>query len=124
VSVSGSPEARRPPEDAVDVDGVEAAVVACPAVASMSAGRFGEVATYLPGRRVAGIRANDTDVEIHIVARHGYVIQHVTARIAAATRSLVGDRLLTVAVDDLDIDLSGTSSTSRNTPTRSGSEKL
>jgi hypothetical protein len=107
----------------VDVDGVVAAVVACPAVASMSAGRFGEVATYLPGRRVAGIRANDTDVEIHIVARRGYPLQHVTAQIAAATRSLIGDRSLTVAVDDLDIDLPGAASANRTIASRFGSEQ-
>src|SRR5881398_3708720 len=37
--------------DGVDVDAVAAAVQACPDVAGLDGGKFGEVASYLPGRK-------------------------------------------------------------------------
>ena len=40
-------------------DVVAAAVRSVPGVAGLHAGMFGEVGTYLPGRRVAGIRIVD-----------------------------------------------------------------
>jgi hypothetical protein len=122
VSAARRTEEGCPAGDDVDVDGVVAAAAACPAVAAVSAGMYGEVATYLPGRRVSGIRVNDTDVEVHVVAR-AHALQDVYAQIAAATRSLIGGRRLTVAVDDLDIDLPAGAGTSRNTLYPSGSEK-
>ena len=53
----------------VDPDAVSAAALSCSQVARLSGGLAGEVATYLPGRRVAGIRIGDDEVEVHIVAR-------------------------------------------------------
>jgi hypothetical protein len=120
--VSSSPcriEDGHPAGGAVDLDGVVAAAAGCPAVAGLSTGTFGEVATYLPGRRVGGIRITDTDVEIHVVARHGQPLPQVTAQIAAATGPLIGARRLTVVVDDLDVDFPDPS---RSTSTPSGSE--
>lgn len=107
----------------VDVDLVAAAAAGCPAVAALSAGMFGEVATYLPGRKVGGIRVTDTDVEIHIVAHHGHPLHHVAAHLGALTRPLIGHRRLTVAVDDLDVDLPSSNRADRSITSRSGSEQ-
>ena len=106
----------------VDVDLVAAAAAGCPAVAALSAGVFGEVATYLPGRKVGGIRVDDTDVEIHVVARHGHPLHHVAAHLGALTRPLIGDRRLTVVIDDLDIDLP--TGNHQAVAPRAGSEQL
>ena len=53
----------------VDPEAVASAALACPSVAGMSGGAIGEVASYLPGRRVTGVRVKDGEVEVHVVAR-------------------------------------------------------
>jgi hypothetical protein len=51
----------------VDVDAIAAAVRAMPSVAGLHPGRFGEVTTYLPRRRVAGVRVSDQAVRVGVV---------------------------------------------------------
>ncbi|MFI2105313.1 hypothetical protein ACH436_18625 [Isoptericola sp. NPDC019693] len=46
---------------------VRAAALAVPGVATLTAGRFGEIATYLPGGRVPGVRIDDDGVHVHVV---------------------------------------------------------
>lgn len=62
------------PEDVdTDLDSTERAERIAPAVLSvlgvvrLDGGRFGEVATYLPGRRVTGVSLDDESGEVHIV---------------------------------------------------------
>jgi hypothetical protein len=43
------------------------AVLALPEVARLSAGALGEVATYLPGDRVPGIRFTPDGTQVHVV---------------------------------------------------------
>ena len=80
----------------VDPDAVATAVLACPHVASLSAGKVEEIATYLPGRRVQGIRADDDSLEIHVVARWGTPLPEVGAEVRRAVSALgrrpTGDR--------------------------------
>lgn len=47
-------------------DEIAAAVIGVPGVAGLHGGMFGEIATYLPGRRVAGVRDADTRIEVHL----------------------------------------------------------
>jgi uncharacterized alkaline shock family protein YloU len=49
-----------------DADRIAAIVTAVEGVAGLHAGMFGEVATYLPGRRVSGIRIGQDRVDIHV----------------------------------------------------------
>jgi hypothetical protein len=42
-----------------DVEAVAAAAQGCPLVAGLTGGRFGEIATYRPGRRILGVREAD-----------------------------------------------------------------
>ena len=67
-------------------DRLAAAVLAVPGVAALHPGMFGEVGTYLPGRRVAGIRLTDTVVDVHVVVVFGVAVRDT----AAAVRSVVG----------------------------------
>ncbi|WP_018180709.1 hypothetical protein [Jongsikchunia kroppenstedtii] len=45
---------------------IAAAVAAVPGVAGLHGGQFGEIGTYLPGRRVAGVRLTADRCEVHI----------------------------------------------------------
>lgn len=67
-------------------DRLAAAVLAVPGVAALHPGMFGEVGTYLPGRRVAGIRITDETVEVHVVVVFGVAVRDT----AAAVRTVVG----------------------------------
>ena len=87
---------------------VAAAVLAHPAVARLHAGPYGTIASYLPGRRVDGVRiAEDgSSVELAVVVEltavgPGRSIPAVAEQLRAAVRELTGD----VRVDVLIVDL-------------------
>ena len=71
------------------VDEVAAVVLAVPDVVRLHAGRFGEVATYLPGRRVTGIKLGDDTVEVHVVVAGGVPIRETAQLIHAAVATRV-----------------------------------
>jgi len=52
-------------------DLIEQVVLKVPGVSALHGGLFGEVATYLPGRRVSGIRVRDDVSEVHVVITWG-----------------------------------------------------
>jgi hypothetical protein len=74
---------------ATTVDDIAALVLAVPGVVGLHAGRFGEVATYLPGRRVSGIKLGDETVEIHVVVAAHAPIRATAQLIHAAVATLV-----------------------------------
>ncbi|GAA4676082.1 hypothetical protein GCM10023215_05220 [Pseudonocardia yuanmonensis] len=95
---------------------VAAAVLRHPAVARLDGGPFGSVASYLPGRRVVGVRAaekapgDDTGgaragepVEVSVVVRWpaGSSLPELAGEIAALVRGVTGDRPVDVTVADL-----------------------
>lgn len=83
------------------VEGLAAAVQGCAGVASLSAGTFGEVATYLPGRRVRGVRLTDETVEVHVVALWGPPLPPLAAQIRVGVGPFAGGRKINVYIDDL-----------------------
>ena len=84
----------------VTADLVAAAVLAVPGVVRLHPGRFGEVGTYLPGRRVAGIRLTDAVAEVHVVLEVGEPVQAVAQQVHAVVAAVV-DVPVRVVVDDL-----------------------
>ena len=58
-------EAATPAPTAAEV--VAATVLAVPGVVRLHGGRFGGLATYLPGRRVIGVRIDEHGTEVHVV---------------------------------------------------------
>ena len=87
----------------VDVDAVAATVAGCPSVAHLVQGGPGEqVATFLPGRRVGGVRVTDETLEVHIATRWDVPIPMAAAEVRSALAGLAGTRSITVAVDDVD----------------------
>lgn len=88
---------------APDVDAVAEAVSACPSVARLTPGSGVELVTYLPGRRVAGVRMGDDGLEVHVVARYGPTMAEVAEEIRAALRPVVGDVAISVTIHDIDV---------------------
>lgn len=85
----------------VDPDAVAAAALACDDVVAVTGGLFG-AGTYLPGRRVPGIRIAEHEVEVHIVARFGPSMDEVARAVRTAVAPVAGGRPVTVVVEDLD----------------------
>jgi uncharacterized alkaline shock family protein YloU len=68
-------------------DRVAAVVRAVPGVVGLHGGVFGEVATYLPGRRVSGIRITAERAEVHLTLAWGEPVRPT----AELVRDLVAD---------------------------------
>jgi len=85
----------------VDPDAVAALVVACPAVGGLSAGPFGAAATYLPGRRVSGVRLERDVVEAHVVLRYGATVAELAGQIRRALSGQVKGRRVDIVVEDV-----------------------
>ncbi|GAA1846975.1 hypothetical protein GCM10009836_28180 [Pseudonocardia ailaonensis] len=84
---------------------VAAAVLAHPAVVRLDGGPFGSIASYLPGRRVVGVRVGvgDGPVEVAVVVLRPWPagLPAVAEEIAAAVRGVVGERAVDVTVADV-----------------------
>ncbi len=91
----------RPPADSTEVaDRVRAAVVAVPGVADMHSGSFGEVATYLPGRKVDGVRVRTDVTEVDVVLDWGVHVLETADRDRASVQAITGPTV-TVVIQDV-----------------------
>jgi uncharacterized alkaline shock family protein YloU len=88
--------------DGINVDDVAAAVQACPGVSGLDGGRFGEVASYLPGRRVQGVAVRTYSVTVQVRSRWGVSAPDLLSQITAALTPLIGVRRVEVVVADID----------------------
>lgn len=86
--------------DGVDVDVVAAAVRACPAVDDLHPGPGG-IATYLPGRRIDGVRVDPHTLAVAIRARWGVPATEVAAQIRHALAVAAAGRRVDVTIADL-----------------------
>ncbi|MGP4058723.1 hypothetical protein ACTWP6_28510 [Mycobacterium sp. 4D054] len=87
------------PQEPADL--LAAAVLAVPGVAALHPGMFGEVGTYLPGRRVAGIRITDNVVDVHIVVVFGVAVRDTAAAVRATVSALHPGAEVNVTVEDV-----------------------
>jgi hypothetical protein len=75
------------------------------AVARLEGGGLVETATYLPGRRVMGVRESDSSVEVHVVLHwppaHGRSIPAIVDDLRASLGRLTS-KPLTIVVRDLE----------------------
>lgn len=90
-----------PAQDTFDVDAIAAATLACPAVAGLHEGGSRAVATYLPGRRVVGVRAEDRRVLVSVVLASGSSVQTLGVQVRTALAPHVGGRRVDVHVADV-----------------------
>jgi hypothetical protein len=88
--------------DGVNVDAVAAAVLGCAGVAGLDAGQFGEVASYLPGRKVPGVVISGGRVTVQIRSRWGAPAPDLAALVTAVLAPLTGSRPVDVVIADID----------------------
>jgi hypothetical protein len=86
----------------VDGDAVAAAVESCAGVSALVGGRFGEVVTYLPGRKVAGVLVRGGRVEVQVRSRWGVPAADLAALISVILVPLTGHRPVDVVIADID----------------------
>lgn len=92
-------------QDPALAEAVAAAVLALPGVVRLSGGKFGTVASYLPGRRVVGVRLplEETDsVEVALVARMGVPLPPLVGEVGAAVVAVLGPVAVDVTVTDVE----------------------
>jgi uncharacterized alkaline shock family protein YloU len=89
---------------AEQADRVVAAALAVPGVVGLHGGALGEVAVYLPGRRVSGVRLRDGRTEVHVVVAVG---APVPATAAAVQRAVAAVRPGAVDVTVADVGEAG-----------------
>jgi len=87
----------------VDVDAIARSVERCPGVASLSSGPTGLAVSYLPGRRVEGVRVTDEVVEVHVVARWGVTAQVVDGEVRGAVSSMTAGRRVDLYIEDVEV---------------------
>ncbi|MEV3900716.1 hypothetical protein AB0K11_00165 [Mycobacterium sp. NPDC050551] len=90
-----------PPGVEDPADTVAALTRAVPGVAGLHAGMFGEVATYLPGRRVSGIRFTDMGLEVHIVVWADAPVRRTATLVREAVAAAVPGVPVDVTVEDI-----------------------
>jgi hypothetical protein len=95
------------PAPITEADHIAAAVVACPGVVRLTGGGPAPVATYLPGRRVDGVRADPSRVQVAVVARLGVPVTQVAAQIRTVVMGLAAGRPIDVHVADVDVGGAG-----------------
>lgn len=81
-------------------DLITAAVLGCPSVMGLHGGRFGEVATYLPGRRVPGVRLAATEVAVHLVGLYPATVAEIDAQVRAAVAPHLAGLPLAITIED------------------------
>jgi len=89
--------------DQSEADAIVDAVRACTTVADLSGGLAGEVATYLPGRRISGVQIRDEGVIVHVIGRYGPTVNAIAAEVTTAVTSVVGPVEVWVRIDDLQL---------------------
>ncbi|MDN5919247.1 MAG: hypothetical protein L0I76_29830 [Pseudonocardia sp.] len=82
---------------------VAAAVLGHPAVIRLDGGPFGSIASYLPGRRLAGVRVGtgEEPTEVAVVVRLGHPFPGLADEIAGRVRSVLGPVGVEVTFSDV-----------------------
>lgn len=81
-------------------DRIVAAVREVPGVASMHPGRYGEVATHLPHRRVIGIQLRDDSTAVHITLAWGADLLATGDAVRQTVSRLIG-RPVHIVIEDV-----------------------
>lgn len=87
-----------PDNDADTVAGMAAAV---PGVRSLHPGMFGEVGTYLPGRRVAGVRVTGDTIDVHLIVDADARVRETAAAVRQAVADAYPNHAVDITVEDI-----------------------
>ncbi len=85
---------------AAQADLVEATALAVPGVVGLHGGALGEVAVYLPGRRVSGVRLREDRTQVHVVVALGSPVR-ATAEAVQRAVAAVRPGAVDVTVEDV-----------------------
>ncbi len=88
--------------EGIDVDAVYDAVAACTGVAGLGTDQPGSSATYLPGRRVPGVRVSADAVELEIRAVWDSSAPQIFAEIQQALATITSGRRIDVTIADIE----------------------
>ena len=88
--------------DGIDTEMIAAAVRGCAGVSALDGGPYGEVATYLPGRKVAGVVIGEGQVTVQVRAAWGVPAPELAALITTVVSPLARHRLIDVVIADID----------------------
>lgn len=87
--------------DGIDVDAIAAAVRGCPAVDDLDSGPLGGIATYLPGRRVPGIRISESRVEVSVRGAWNTPVAEIATQVRSVLAPLTGGRIIDIVLTDV-----------------------
>ena len=98
-----APTAPSPADPDVLAERVAAAVTAHPAVARLHGGVYGDIVTYLPGRKLVGVRIGSAEepVEIAVVLHPDRPIPEVVRALRREVSRLCGGAAVDITVADL-----------------------
>lgn len=82
-------------------DSIAEAVLAVPGVAALHPGMFGEVGTYLPGRRVTGVRITNDGVDVHVTVHEGVDVRATAAAVRDAAALVAPGSTVNITVEDI-----------------------
>ncbi|MCC3765318.1 hypothetical protein K3N28_19850 [Glycomyces sp. TRM65418] len=80
---------------------IAAAVLAVPGVRELHGGPRGEIAVFLPGRRISGLRLDDAACGVHITVHWGADMQRTASAVRKALKPLTGGLPVAVTVEDV-----------------------
>ncbi|MFD0688346.1 hypothetical protein [Actinomadura fibrosa] len=83
---------------------IAAAVLACPDVASLTAGPHGRVMTYRVGAPFSGVAVHADRIEIGVVARLARPLPDTAEDVRRLARPLAGDLPIDVLIADVEED--------------------
>ena len=84
-----------------DAESVAATVRALPGVADLWSGGIAPLATYLPGKRVTGVRFDEESVQVAVVVTAGTSAPSAAAQVRAALSDVAAGRHVDVHVGDV-----------------------
>jgi hypothetical protein len=83
-----------------DPEQIATVVLGCPVVAGLHGGQFGEAATYLPRRRVIGVRVTPTELRVHVTARYPATVSELDTQLRVALTPYLGGLPLMITIED------------------------
>ncbi len=78
------------------------AVAECPGVSGLDSGRYGEVASYLPGRQVPGVIVTSEAVLVQVRSRWGVAAADLLREVTAMVTPLAGHHRIDLVIGDID----------------------
>ena len=78
------------------------AVAECPGVSGLDSGRYGEVASYLPGRQVPGVVVTSEAVLVQVRSRWGVPAAELLRQVTAMVTPLTGRHRIDLVIGDID----------------------